>query len=106
MADTLVMKILRRIPPVFLISAVNLIVQKWAYAESSGELIQRGLAKTLFSSLQLPATIVQHTTAFFPLGILTGTVQGTLEAVIGTLSGAVDLAAGAAPYAKYAAFFL
>lgn len=66
-------------------------------------LIFRGVAKTLFSVLQIPGDMIKGSTHVFPLGLIVGAATGTMKAVMGTLSGAADIARGAAPYAKYAA---
>lgn len=66
-------------------------------------LIARGIGRTLFSVLQLPKDMIQNGGQAFPLGLVTGAISGTMKAVAGTLVGAVDIARGAAPYAKYAA---
>ena len=68
--------------------------------------VLRGAGRTLFSVVEIPKSIVQQSTRSFPLGIVTGTVQGTYRAVAGTVSGVVDMAVGAAPYAKYLIFFI
>lgn len=70
-------------------------------------LIFRGVARTLFSAMEIPRTILQnpsHTP--FPFSIVTGAVAGTFKTVAGTVGGAADMARGAAPYAKYAALAL
>ena len=66
-------------------------------------LILRGTAKTVGSVLQVPASMLADSTqVMFPFGLLTGAVKGTVRAVVGTVSGALDIARGGAPYAKYA----
>ncbi len=74
-----------------------------AYADSVG-LIMRGVARTIFSVFELPKTIVESSGQSFPLGIIGGTVAGSMRMVAGTLMGATDIARGAAPYAKYLVF--
>ena len=69
-------------------------------------LIAQGLAKTVYAVFQLPVSILAGSTQSFPLGIVTGAVSGSVKAVTGTVMGAVDMARGAAPYAKYAVFAL
>lgn len=68
------------------------------------QLIFSGLARTVFSVVKLPITILASSTRTFPLGLIGGVFKGTAEAVGGTLLGAFDTARGAAPYAKYAIF--
>ena len=67
-------------------------------------LIMRGVGRTLFSVFQIPKDMITHSTQAFPLGLVAGTVGGTMKAVAGTVVGAVDIARGAAPYAKYLVF--
>ena len=75
-------------------------------AKATDGFIQRGVSKTLFSVLELPYWMIRGSATSFPVGILTGTIQGASRAVLGTVTGAVDLAVGLAPYAKYAALAL
>ncbi len=80
-----------------------------AYAADSDNiaLVFRGVARTLFSVVEIPRTIIENPgNAPFPLNIVTGTVAGTVKTVAGTVMGAFDIARGAAPYAKYAIFAL
>ena len=77
-----------------------------AHADSMG-LLFRGVARTLFSAFEIPRSILEDSTrVMFPFGILTGTINGTLRMLTGTLAGGLDIARGAAPYAKYAVFFI
>lgn len=77
-----------------------------AYADGIG-LIFRGLAKTLFSVFEIPKSMLQDSTrVVFPFGLVTGAVGGSVKTVLGTLGGVVDIARGAAPYAKYGIFFI
>lgn len=77
-----------------------------AYADNMG-LIFQGVAKTLLSVFQLPKAMIAYTQELgFPLGLITGTVLGTVDTVLGTLGGAADVARGAAPYAKYMIFLI
>ena len=70
-------------------------------------LIFRGVARTVFSVFEIPKSILQDSTrVIFPLGIVTGAITGSVRTVVGTLGGALDIARGAAPYAKYALFFI
>lgn len=76
-----------------------------AYADLQGiPLLLRGVGKTVGAVFQVPAQILMGSTHAFPLGLVGGAVAGTAKAVGGTISGAVDMARGAAPYAKYAVF--
>ena len=70
-------------------------------------LIFRGVARTLFSTVEIPRAILQNPSRTpFPFNIVTGAVAGTFRTVAGTVGGAADMARGAAPYAKYAIFAL
>ena len=82
----------------------GLLVSSSAHADVA--LIAQGLAKTVFAVFQLPASMIAGSTQSFPLGLLTGTVAGTMKMAVGTVIGAADMARGAAPYAKYAIFAL
>ncbi len=89
---------------VFLI-LLFLAVSSPAYAEVNQ--ILRGVGKTLFSTVEIPKSMIEQSkTTIFPVGLLTGAVQGTYRTVVGTVNGVVDIAAGAAPYAKYLIFFV
>ena len=74
-----------------------------AYADSVG-LISRGAGRVIFSVFEIPKAMITYGTQTFPLGLVAGTVGGTMKAVAGTVVGAVDMARGAAPYAKYLVF--
>ncbi len=64
-----------------------------------------GTAKTMSSVFYIPGEILRDSQqVMFPFGIVTGTVKGAFKTVGGVLSGALDLACGAAPYAKYLVF--
>ena len=76
-------------------------------ASADMALIAQGLAKTVYAVFQLPANMVQGSVQSFPLfpvGLVTGTVAGSVKMVTGTAMGAFDMARGAAPYAKYLVF--
>jgi len=101
---------MRRRVPVFILAVFFLtnFLARPLYAGDSRNmaLIFRGAAKTIFSAFQIPAYMLQGSTKMFPIGIAAGAVQGSVMAVAGTLSGALDIARGAAPYGKYALFFI
>ena len=68
-------------------------------------LIFRGVAKTVGAVFEIPkAMLVDSTQVMFPFGLLTGAVNGTFRTVGGAVGGALDMARGAAPYAKYLIF--
>ncbi len=67
--------------------------------------ILRGTVKTVGAAFQVPMAMMQDSSrVMFPFGILTGAIRGSIKTVAGTLNGALDIAQGAAPYAKYAVF--
>ncbi len=67
----------------------------------------RGASKLVGSMFAIPKAMIQDTgRVMFPFGLVTGAVRGTFQTVTGVVSGAVDLARGGAPYAKYAALAL
>lgn len=76
------------------------------YAGGNPALIARGLARTLFSVLEIPGGMIANAPRAFPIGLVAGTIGGTMKAVAGTIQGAVEIARGGAPYAKYAALAL
>lgn len=77
-----------------------------AEARDNIGLIMRGVGRTLVSVFQLPVSILHDSVTSFPFGIITGTVKGTIRTVVGTVVGGIDIARGAAPYAKYMIFLL
>jgi len=78
----------------------------WARADSVG-LIARGLTRTIGAAFSIPKAILRDSArVMFPFGIVTGAITGTVETVGGILEGGVDIVRGAAPYAKYAIFFI
>ena len=94
------------IPLAFLVFlAANFAFTPVAYADSIG-LLFRGVAKTVGAVFQVPASMLAGSTQAFPLGLIGGAVGGSMKAVAGTISGAADIARGAAPYAKYMVFFM
>ncbi|MBN1687717.1 MAG: hypothetical protein JW893_01305 [Candidatus Omnitrophica bacterium] len=87
---------------VFLLGAP---MTKSVYADNG--LIVRGVARTLLSVVEIPKAIISHSQrVIFPVGIVTGALEGTFRTVMGTLAGTLDIAQGAAPYAKYMLFFI
>lgn len=73
-------------------------------AANSQALIMRGTARTLAAAFEIPKTMLQHSQHLaFPVALVSGAVVGTFRTLFGTLGGALDIAEGAAPYAKYAA---
>ena len=92
----------RKVCPLFLSLLLFICVTPSpAHADSVG-LIMRGVARTLFSAFEIPKSMLEGSTQAFPLGIVAGTLIGSVKMVAGTLMGAADIARGAAPYAKYA----
>jgi len=69
--------------------------------------LARGVGRIVYSLFEIPRSVVAHSQqVVFPFGIVTGTVDGAVRMVGGTLAGTVETAAGAAPYAKYLIFFI
>ena len=66
-----------------------------------------GFRRVALSAFQLPFRAVQRTLSG-PIGLGTaqGVVEGTVQTVTDMVGGVFDMAAAAAPYAKYAAFAL
>ncbi len=85
-----------------LITGTLLVLSRPVYADDIATITQ-GVARTLFSVFDLPKDMITGATNSFPLGLITGTITGTMKMVTGTVLGVADIARGAAPYAKYAA---
>lgn len=67
----------------------------------------RGVGKIVGSVFAIPKAMFQDSGhVVFPFGLVTGAIRGTVQTVAGVVSGAVDVARGGAPYAKYAALAL
>lgn len=76
-------------------------------AQADPATIIQGASKTIGSVIQLPKAILQHAVSDpFPFGVVSGAVAGTYQTVADVLSGTVQMAVGAAPYAKYLIFFI
>ncbi len=72
-------------------------------AGTSEALLMRGTGKALGAAMSIPAGMMAGAArGGFPFGMIGGILQGTFSAVGNVVSGAFDLARGAAPYAKYA----
>lgn len=77
------------------------------FAETSSGRFSRGLMSTTTAAFQLPLQLVNSTlTKPFPFGVVDGAVRGTVGTVGQMVGGIFDMGAGAAPYAKYAVFFV
>jgi len=73
-----------------------------ASAASSVDYLTRGVVKTVTSVFYIPMEMIKDSTQIlFPFGLVTGAVKGSIKTVGGLLGGAVDIARGAAPFAKY-----
>lgn len=65
-----------------------------------------GFQRLLLAPFQLPFRVLQGTLTGPPIvGTLGGVFTGTMSTVSNLVGGAFDMAASAAPYAKYAVFF-
>ena len=69
--------------------------------------INRGFFRILTAAFQIPRYLIYKTLSE-PLGLGTvdGALQGAFYSVAELSGGALDIARGAAPYAKYSLFFL
>ena len=98
------MKISFKFPIFFILS---LSFSSFAYAENpirDAGIVVGGASKVVGGVFALPVEILKGSTQSFPFGILAGAVKGTFRTLGGVFGGAFDIARGAAPYAKYAAF--
>ncbi len=66
--------------------------------------VAMGASQVVGGALALPVEILKGATQSFPFGILAGALRGTVRTLGGVFGGAFNIARGAAPYAKYAAF--
>ena len=79
----------------------------YAGAGQDAAYIARGAGKFFGSVFAIPKAMLQDSgRVMFPFGLVTGAVRGTVQMVGGIVGGAVDVAQGSAPYAKYAALAL
>ncbi len=74
--------------------------------DDSGRFAQ-GLYNTTAGALEIPYQVVNSTlTKPFPFGVVDGVLRGTMYSVSKIFGGLFDMGAAAAPYAKYAIFFV
>ncbi|OGX12439.1 MAG: hypothetical protein A2351_05310 [Omnitrophica bacterium RIFOXYB12_FULL_50_7] len=67
----------------------------------------RGTSKIVGGVFAIPKAMLQDSgRVMFPFGLVTGAIRGTVQTVTGVVGGAMDVARGGAPYAKYAALAL
>lgn len=66
--------------------------------------VAMGASQIVGGALALPVEILKGAGQSFPFGILAGAMRGTMRTLGGVFGGAFNIAKGAAPYAKYAAF--
>lgn len=87
-----------------LISILLLQVPAYAALYDDTSRFASGFQRLVLSAFQLPFQTVSHTLSG-PLGIGTvqGVITGTTKTVTDMVGGVFDMAAAAAPYAKYAA---
>ena len=95
----------RLLVTVIVMGALLTLAQEPVYADSLG-LLMRGLGKTVGAAFMIPAGMLANSTKAFPFGIVAGALIGSVNTVGTLLSGVVDMARGAAPYAKYMIFFI
>lgn len=71
-------------------------------AHASVNKLVYGTTKVVTSVFAIPMAMIEDSgKVMFPFGLLTGAVRGTMNTALGVTEGAINLAAGAAPYAKY-----
>jgi len=76
----------------------------YVYAGGIG-LVFQGVARIVGSVLQVPIHLVSRTAQDpFPIGLVTGTLEGAFYLLAEAVAGTGQIAAGAAPYAKYLVF--
>jgi len=64
----------------------------------------QGATQIVGSAFAIPKAMLQDSGhVMFPFGLVTGAIRGTVQTVTGLVGGAMNVARGAAPYAKYAA---
>jgi hypothetical protein len=86
-----------------------LLTPSFGYAEmgEDSSYAARGAGKILGGVFAIPKAMLQDSgRVMFPFGLVTGAIRGTVQTVTGVVGGAVDVARGGAPYAKYAALAL
>ncbi len=66
--------------------------------------IANGTSQVVGGALALPTEVLKGAVQSFPFGIIAGAMRGTMRTLGGVFGGAFNIARGAAPYAKYAAF--
>ncbi len=66
--------------------------------------VATGATQIVGGALALPVEILKGGVQSFPFGIIAGALRGTVKTLGGVFGGAVNIARGSAPYAKYAAF--
>lgn len=84
-----------------------LLASPWAHAGDGENVsyIARGAGRMVGGLFAIPKNMLQDSTrVMFPFGLVTGAARGTVQTVTGVLGGTVDVARGAAPYAKYLIF--
>jgi hypothetical protein len=86
-----------------------LLMPSLGYAEMGEDIsyAARGAGKIVGGVFAIPKAMLQDSgRVMFPFGLVTGAIRGTFQTVTGVVGGAVDVARGGAPYAKYAALAL
>jgi len=89
----------------FLVFLTFFSTPQFAFAGKTEALLYRGTARIMNAPFQIPNKMVLRTRQHGLPGILTGMIEGTMHMVGGVVFGALDVALGAAPLAKYAVFF-
>ena len=95
--------------PFFVASFVIFPPEPLLYADHAENFshISRGFTRVLGAAFQIPLYLVRKTLSEPPgLGTVDGALTGTFYAVKELSEGIFQIGAGAAPYAKYALFFI
>ena len=96
-------------PKIVLGLALTLMVfcgHSFVYADTGQDIsyAAQGATQIVGSAFAIPKAMLQDSGhVMFPFGLVTGAIRGTVQTVTGILGGAMNVARGAAPYAKYAA---
>lgn len=98
---------MRLFPKIALFGLILGLCSSPAHAENpirDAGIVATGASQVVGGALALPVEILKGATQSFPFGIIAGALRGTVKTVGGVFGGAFNMARGAAPYAKYAAF--
>ncbi len=95
----------RRILTILMLALLSIPSLGYAGDGENVSYIARGASRMVGGLFAIPKSMMQDSTrVMFPFGLVTGAARGTMQTVTGVLGGTVDVARGAAPYAKYLVF--